>query len=142
MHAGHLRRLDDRRRRRVAEAGDVLAHRAGEQLDVLRQVAEVAAESSRSQVCSRRRRAAPRRVRRPDADQEPRQGRLAGGRGADDRQRLAGLELEADRPQGRRVGSGIGERDALHAKLAVRRRQRHPVARSSLESAKCALRRA
>src|SRR5579883_30151 len=41
VQPGELRRLDDGGGVRLAEAADVLAHRAGEELDILRQVAEV-----------------------------------------------------------------------------------------------------
>ena len=44
MYAGHLRGMHDRARRRIAHAGDVVAHGARKQLDFLRQIADVAAE--------------------------------------------------------------------------------------------------
>ena len=47
VHAGELRRLDHGFVGRVGQARDVVAHGAGEQLDVLRQVADMAAEVGR-----------------------------------------------------------------------------------------------
>ena len=44
MHMGALRRLHHLRRIDLAQARDVLGHGAGEQLDVLRHVADVRAE--------------------------------------------------------------------------------------------------
>ena len=86
VHAGGLGRRDDGLRVGVRlEAGDVLRHRAGEQLDVLRQVADVPAERLAATIGrARRRRAGPCRApasrRRPAAGQR----RFAGRARADD----------------------------------------------------------
>ena len=54
MDAGRVRRGDQRLRIGLRlEAGDVLRHRSGEQLDILRQVADVAAQRLRAPVFER-----------------------------------------------------------------------------------------
>ena len=108
----------------LAEAGDVLGHGAGEQLDVLRQVADVLAEhvlvplAVFGAVDSHRAVA-----QRPHTGQCAGQGRLAAGRGADDRHALSSLEAERD-PLDRRTGR-IGRQDHRVGDLdvALRRRQ-------------------
>src|SRR3981189_1112847 len=47
VNAGALRGVDDLLRRGVAETGDILAHGAGEQTDILRQIADMAAKFER-----------------------------------------------------------------------------------------------
>ena len=97
------------------EAGDVVADGAGEQLGVLRQVADVAAEVL----------AVPGEnvgpveadiavVGLPDAHHQPRERRLAGARRTDDAQHLARLDLEVDALQDELLRAGRGEVDTLH----------------------------
>ena len=100
----------------LAEAGDVLGHRAAEQLHVLRQVADVRAEAlARPGGDVGAVQAHHARGRAPDADQQARQGGLARRARADQAERLAGLELERDAAQHRLVARGA-KTDALHAR--------------------------
>ena len=92
-HVGHVG---------VAEAGDVLAHRAVEEQRVLRQVADRLAEAAAlvgEGALAVEVDAAG--GRRPEADDQPRQRRLAGAGGADDAEHLAALDLERDVAQER-----------------------------------------
>ena len=80
----------------MAQARDVVAHRAREQLDVLRQIADMAppvfvGPGSHVRVVQAN---MPRRGRQR-ADDEAHQGGLAGARWPDDAQRLAAVEAEA-----------------------------------------------
>ncbi len=89
---------------RCAEARDVLADRAGEQLDVLRQIADVLAE--RIAIPARRIGAVEphaARLRPPQTEQQANQSRLAGRAGADDAEAFAGREREAHVPEQRRA---------------------------------------
>ena len=85
-------------RRARVEARDVLGDRAVEQLDVLRQVADVAAERLRASTgrAPRRRAGRCRRRAAPDADERARQRRLAGGARPDDAERRRPPRAEAD----------------------------------------------
>ena len=99
MGVGALGRDDDRGGVRRAHAGDVLGDGAGEELDVLRQIAHVPAQlvaRPGGNVGAIEAHGAARR--RPDADDQSRQGRLARRAGADDRERLARCEIAATRP--------------------------------------------
>ena len=81
------------------EAGDVLGDRAVEQLDVLRQVADMAAERVGLPLVEGGAVEADLAAQgRPDADEGARQGRLAGGARPDEAEALAGLHLERRRP--------------------------------------------
>ena len=109
---------------RLAEARDVLRHRAAEELHVLRQVAEV-----RPELLARPGRdvgavqAHHARSRLPDADDEARQRRLARRARPDQAERLARRELEGNAAQDRRL-SPQPEDDALRrSSLPSRRRQ-------------------
>ena len=79
------------------EAADVLRDGAGEQLDVLRQVADMAAEHVGRPLVERGA-VEPHLAadRLPDADQRADQRRLAGAARADDAEAVAGLEREGD----------------------------------------------
>ena len=124
VHAGEPRGGDDVGHVGVAEAGDVLAHLAVEEQRVLRQVADRLAEAAalvREGALPVEEDAA--RGRRPEADDEPRQRRLAGARRADDAEELAALDLERDVAQ-RAARSGPPARSR-------RGRRRAPPARSS-----------
>ena len=98
VDTGGLRRRDHLRRVRLRlQPGDVLRDRAGEQLHVLRQVADMLAQRLGRPLVERRpidpdlAGDGP-----PDADEGPGQRRLARGAGADDPQPLAGLQGERD----------------------------------------------
>ena len=81
----------------VAEAGDVLADPALEEQRVLRQVADGLAEAGAlvgEGALAVEEDAAG--GRRPEADDEPGERRLAGAGGADDAEELAGLDAEGD----------------------------------------------
>ena len=98
MHAGFLGGGDDRFRLRFGiEAADVLRHGAGEQFDILRQIADVAAEHVRRPLVERRA-VEPHLAagRHPDADQRAHQRRLARTARADDADAGAGLDREID----------------------------------------------
>ena len=96
VHAGGLRRRDHRLGRRVGlEARDVLRHRAGEQLDVLRQIADVRAELGRCPLVECRAVETHLAAHRgPDADDHACERGLARGARPDDAQPLT-------RPSGR-----------------------------------------
>ena len=85
MHAGRLAGGDDRVARRVVlEARDILPDRAGEQLDILRQVADVLAELGRHPLIERGAVEADLAARgRPHADDHARKRRFAGRARAD-----------------------------------------------------------
>ena len=89
------------------EARDVFGDRAGQQLDVLRHVAEMAPETvlvpMRQIVVADRDAAA---ARRPRADQGARQARFAGAARADNAEHAAFAEIEADIVQQRPVAAG------------------------------------
>ena len=83
---------------RCAQARDVLADRSGEQLDVLRQIADVLAE--RLAIPARRVEAVETdatRLRPRQTEQQPNQSRLAGRAGADDTEAVAGRERRSSR---------------------------------------------
>ncbi len=76
----------------LGKPGDVLSHRAVEELDILRQVADMPAELIGLPL--RKLRAVEphtARKRRQDADQRPRQRRFSGAAWADDAERRSGL---------------------------------------------------
>ena len=108
------------------EAGDVLRHRAGEQLDVLRQVADVAAERLRRPLVERRAVEPDLAAHRlPDADQGAGERGLARGARADDAEAAAGDELEGDVVDDELLDAGRGDADALHGEARLGLRQRH-----------------
>src|SRR5262249_5301329 len=95
VNAGKLGRFDDLGRRRFAEGYDVVAYRAGEQADILRQISHLPAELER----------VPLRVfeiaelqlaarRRDRSDEQPRQRALARPARPHDAHRLALAEIE------------------------------------------------
>ena len=102
VHVRALRGADHLGGVGLAEARDVLGHRAAEELDVLRQVADV-----RSEPLARPGRdvgavqAHHAGSRLPDADDQARERRLARRARTDQRERLAGLERERDAAQDR-----------------------------------------
>ena len=123
---GARERVLDPGRVRVAETGDVLGQRSGEDLDVLRQVADVRAELA----------LVPLRdvgtvepdttaLRRPQADQEAGERRLAAGRRPDDAEDGPRIQREADVTQQDHVRPRRRRRHGLDGKLAGRRWQRH-----------------
>ncbi len=102
MHTGGDCRLDDVVVLSRLEAGDIRRHGIGEQLDFLRQIANIAAEI----------RAVPLRDigavephhparGRVNADDQPGQGRFAGAARPDDAERLTGLDRTIDLGQQR-----------------------------------------
>jgi hypothetical protein len=118
-----LRRLDDGGVVDRAEPGDVLGDRAGEQLDVLRQVADVRAELVAVPLGDVGAVEAHRsRLRLPDAEHEPRQRRLARRARADEAEAFAGVERERGALDQRRAAGLVAEDDALDLQLAARRR--------------------
>ena len=98
VRAGLLGCRDHRLRRGIRiEAGDVLRNRSFEQLDVLRQIADMLAERVGIPLVERSAiEAYSAAHRRPRADQRTRERRLAGRRGPDDAETGALVELEAD----------------------------------------------
>ena len=96
MHAGGRGGGDDRRCGRLRlEAGDVLGHRAGEQLHVLRQVAEMRSQRFRRPLVECRAvDPHPAADGSPHAHKNARQRRLARRARSDDSQPLSGLQLE------------------------------------------------
>ena len=88
---GELRARDGDR----VKAGDVLGHRAGEELDVLRQIADVLSKSLGIPLTEGRpveAHLSPKR--RPDPDEDARKGRFPRGAWADHAERVAGLQRE------------------------------------------------
>ncbi len=79
------------------EPGDVLGDGAGQHLDALRQVADIAAQLARVPLVER---GAVKpdlaQARLPDPGEQPRQARFAGGAVAHHRQPVAGMQLEAE----------------------------------------------
>ena len=99
MHADGFGRGNDRLRCRRSGSKRAIfcGHRAGQQLDVLRQIADVTAKRIRRPLIERGAVEAHVAAHRlPDADEQPRQRRFAGAAGADDAEPLPGLELEGD----------------------------------------------
>ncbi len=112
MRAGHPRGDDDLFRIAGAEAGDIVPHRAVEQLDVLGQVADGAPEGlavPAIDVAAIQPHDAVRGLDGPD--DQARQGRLARGAGPHDAEGFAGLQGEADIGQDRvpPAGGHIGQ---------------------------------
>ena len=126
VHAGGLRGGDHRVRIRIAKPGDVLSHRAGEQLDILRQVADVPADQvdvPGEQVGAVETHAAAGRL--PGADQDLAQARFTGGRRPDDAETGARLHREAHAAQHRLDLPGRRIDHLLAAQSTQRRRQAH-----------------
>ena len=119
----------------VAEARDVLGHGAGEQLDVLRHVADVRAELlARPHATGRPGRAARRRRRLPHAGEQAHQRRLAGAARPDDGQRFAGLELQRYAGEDQAVALR-GAEDRASARRAGRAARAATCARGSASAA-------
>ena len=79
------------------EAGNVLGHRSGEQLDILRQISDMPAERVRQPLVKRG--AVKTHVsahRLPDADKQAGERRFSGAAGPDNAKTLTGFELECD----------------------------------------------
>ena len=106
------------------EAGDVLGDRSGEQLDILRQVADVLAQLLGQPLVEGRAveadLAAP---GRPHADEHAGERRLAGGARADDAQTHAGLQLEGDILHGEALALGSAASCALDRQRGLRSRK-------------------
>ena len=127
VDARHLRRPDDvvkDRRVQLREAADVLGHGTGEELDVLRQVADVVAPVLRRPLgdahAVEQYAAAG---RSPSTGQHAGQARLPGRARADQRHCLARPELEVDSPQDR-FAALPGQHDVLDVEPTRRARQR------------------
>src|SRR6185437_4245232 len=114
MHPRELRRLDDRVGLGLAETSDVVAKRAREELDILREIAEVSGAAGVQP--DRDVRAIEPHVacrRKPTSGNEARERRLAGSRGTDDAEHLAGCKHEGNAAQCRRRGTRRDITDAL-----------------------------
>ena len=96
MHAGSLRRADDLLRvSRGIKPCDVLGDRPGEELDILRQIADVPAERLFIPLVERRAVEANLAARGlPNAHEKPGQRRLSGCARPDHTDTLAGIERE------------------------------------------------
>ena len=129
MHAGLRRRRDQLGRIGILlEPGDVLRHRALEQLHFLRQVADEAPERIRAPLIERRPVEPDRAARRfPDADQGACQRGLARTARADHAERVAGDEREADLVQRRRPGARRDHGDGRQPDVLLGRGQRDPL---------------
>ena len=117
MHAGELRGLNDLLVGAILEPADVGRDRIGEQLDVLRQIAEVTAEESFGQVetsAPSRRTAPVRRVTSPN--ELAGKGGFAGSGWPDDAKDLAGLDAERNAAQDRLVAARAGRTIGLDRK--------------------------
>src|SRR5262245_14232047 len=129
MRSRKLCRLDDPPRVQVAESRDVGGDRAAEQLDILREAADIAAEG----------------IPRPfrdlravetngsdagllQADQQPEQCRFPRAARPDDAKRLAGLQVEADIRQHRCSGRAETQTELVNGEPSSRRRQLDPIA--------------
>ena len=127
MGAGRLGSLDDGLGRGSGlKAGDVLRHRAVEQLHVLRKIADVAAEivgfplldggAVEADIAAQG---------RPDADDGAGERRLAGGAGPDQAEALAGAKLERRRLDDRLLAAGRTHIDVVEGDPLLRPRKRH-----------------
>src|SRR5215207_5647339 len=127
VHVGGLRRLEDRLGVGLRlEAGDVLGHGAGEQLHVLRQIADVLAERFRIPLLEGGAVEAYLAAhRRPDADEEPGERRLARGARPNDAEPVAGLERKGDVLHDEALDARRCRAHALDRKGGARPRQRH-----------------
>src|SRR5258706_15512072 len=95
-----LRGGDDVRRIRLPHAGDVFTHRAGEELDVLRDVADVGPQVlARPEADISAVQPHDAGMRPPHADHQASQGRLAGSAWPDDAEGLARCDREGDATQ-------------------------------------------
>ncbi len=127
MNAGHLGRADHG----VGilfrvEAGDVLGDGAGKQLDVLRQIAEVAADRVFIPLVEGRAiEADGATVQRPDAGERPDHRGLARAAGADDADGAAGLDGEAHIADQNVTASGRAADEIFDTQLALGCRQGH-----------------
>ena len=102
------------------EAGNVFGNRAVEQLDVLRQIADVAAQSLDIPLLERRLVETDRAAqRRPGADEGTRQRRLAGRARSDHAQPGARVEREGDVVDERLLLAGRGDRQRLDRQRAA-----------------------
>ena len=130
VDAGRLGRREDGLRIGVlVEAADVFGNRAVEQFDVLRQIADVAAERLDVPLLERRLVEADRAAqRRPGADEGAHQRRLAGRARPDHAQPGTRLEREGDVLDERLLLAGCGDRQRLDRQRVRRPRQRHRLA--------------
>src|SRR5690606_10701671 len=110
------RGLDDVGIRRVAKPGDVVAHRAAEELDVLRKIADVLPEVvTPPRVYVRAVEPDASGGRLVDAYDQTSERRFPGRGRTDDRQRLARIHVERDAPYGCLGIPGKPEGEALDA---------------------------
>ena len=116
MHAGELGGFDHLLGCRVlAEARDVLADRAVEELDALRQVADRIGKGLGRILCDQRLVEADFAARRrPGADEGAHQGRFAAAARPDDAEGVAGLDLEGHAAHRRLRPAGRHDRDVAH----------------------------
>jgi hypothetical protein len=124
VHAGCARRRNDFAGFDRAMTGDVLRDRAFEQDDILRDIADMAAQQIRSPL----RKGCPvdphgARRHRPDAGEDPNEAGLARPAGPDDGQRLTRLDREADVLQEQMAGPRRGRIGGFHVQAAGRPRQ-------------------
>ena len=124
VHAGQSRRCDDRLRVDRPELRDVVCHRAGKQLHVLRQVADHAGQLLGRPVGQLHAVQAHRAcVRLAQAEHQPQQRRLARGAGTDQAQAFARRQRQAhalDERRALRIGQ---QADPLQAQLTAQRWQ-------------------
>ncbi len=126
MHSHGARRGFGPDRVGGAKARDVLGHRPLEQLHVLGQVAQVAAELVFVPAVDVGAVQAHRTAqRRPQPHELPCERGLATGRRADHRQHVAGAERESDSLQNRRACAGRAGDELLDLQLPARRGQGH-----------------
>ena len=108
------------------EAGDILSDGAGEQLHVLRQIADMLAERFRIPLLEGGAVEAYLAAhRRPDADEQPGERRLARGARPDDAEPVAGLEREGDVLHDEALDARRRRAHALDREGGARPRQRH-----------------
>ena len=113
----------------LVEAADVFGNRPVEQFDVLRQIADVAAERLDIPLLERGLVEPDRAAQRgPGADEGAHQRRLAGRARPDHAQSGTRLQLEGDVLDERLLLPGCGDRQAFDRKRLLRPRQRHRLA--------------
>ncbi|MNZ83096.1 hypothetical protein D3C78_1018160 [compost metagenome] len=126
MDAGQARRLHHRDRVEIAKAGDILADAAFEQLNVLRQIADIRSQFGAlptEDIGTVQTHLAMRG--RPDPQQRPGQSRLARTARADEADRLASRDPESEPADHRLLGAGRRDHQGLGGEFALGRRQRH-----------------
>ncbi len=126
MDPGQARRLHHLVGLHLAEAGDVFRHRAGEQFDVLRQVADARAEGLALVLADLGAVQAHAAVQgRPDAQHYPRQARLAGAGRTDHADHRAGRDRQGQATQGARLAAGRRRVQRFQQQVATRLGQFH-----------------